>query len=41
MLLGCIDVDISFINKTQLKIELNTDPKCQYHYQVRGCQRLN
>lgn len=41
MLLDYIDVDISFIYETQLKIEWSADLKCQYHYQVLSCQHLN
>lgn len=41
MVLDYIDVDISFIYKTQLKIELSVNLKCRYHYHVRGCQCLS
>lgn len=34
MLLDCTDVDIAFIYKTQLKIELSADLKCRDRYQV-------
>lgn len=41
ILLDYIDVDISFIYETQLKIELSADLKCQYHYHILSCQHLN
>lgn len=41
ILLDYIDVDISFIYETQLKIELSAGLKCQYHYHILSCQHLN